>query len=433
MARPSALLAAALLCAAAVAAAAAGQQQRVLVLADDPSAIKASHSKFLASLKARGYRGDVKAAGSKALQLKEWDDWLYDKVVIFAGSQALGGAVDVEQLVEFVDAGHDLLLAVDSSVSEEMRALADQLGVDVDASGHSVIDHFNYDATTGAADHATVLASNYVQSEAVLPGGLKAPVLYRGVALSIAPGSETAFAALCGSPTAYSGRIDAAQTEAKLAGPAIALVALVQQRNNARVAVAGSIDMFSDAAFAAEATDRHNKNLGRVANEAFASAISKWAFQERGVLRASNLSHRVVSGAHPGAVKPERYRINDEVEFSVDIHECADGDCKPFKASDVQVELVMLDPYVRTMLSHDGAGRFSTQVKVPDVYGVFKWVLDYRRLGYSYIELTETVPIRPFKHNEYERFIVQAYPYYASIASMMAGFLAVGAFFLWTK
>ena len=49
-------------------------------------------------------------------------------------SAALGGAVDVDQLVEFVDAGHDLLLAVDSGVSEEMRALADQLGVDLDAS-----------------------------------------------------------------------------------------------------------------------------------------------------------------------------------------------------------------------------------------------------------------------------------------------------------
>ena len=33
----------------------------------------------------------------------------------------------------------------------------------------------------------------------------------------------------------------------------------LQLRNNARVAVAGSIDMFSDAAFAAEATDRQNK------------------------------------------------------------------------------------------------------------------------------------------------------------------------------
>ena len=28
------------------------------------------------------------------------------------------------------------------------------------------------------------------------------------------------------------------------------------------------------------------------------------------------------------------------------------------------------------------------QVKVPDTYGVFKWVVDYRRLGYSYVELT---------------------------------------------
>ena len=163
----------------------------------------------------------------------------------------------------------------------------------------------------------------------------------------------------------------------------------------------------------------------------------------------------------------------------------------------------MLDPYVRATLAHDDAGRFAVRVTVPDTYGVFKWVLEYRRLGYSFIELTggcaagggggtgtgtgtgqngaanlhpasgwgaklapsahvqpanrlgrvphappspqqrlvsaasrcpaETVPIRPFKHHEYERFIVQAYPYYASVASMMAGFMAVGFFFLYTR
>lgn len=54
----------------------------------------------------------------------------------------------------------------------------------------------------------------------------------------------------------------------------------------------------------------------------------------------------------------------------------------------MQVELRMLDPYVRATLAHDSAGRFSAVVKVPDVYGVFKWRLDHRRLGYSYIELT---------------------------------------------
>lgn len=38
------------------------------------------------------------------------------------------------QIAEFVDSGRDVLLAVDSGVSEELRELAQELGVDVDAS-----------------------------------------------------------------------------------------------------------------------------------------------------------------------------------------------------------------------------------------------------------------------------------------------------------
>jgi oligosaccharyltransferase complex subunit beta len=140
-----------------------------------------------------------------------------------------------------------------------------------------------------------------------------------------------AFLALTASPTGYSGKPGAAQTDAKLAGSALGLVALAQQRNNARVAVAGSIHMFSNEAFGAQATGRAGESRGAVANRALCEAVSKWAFQERGVLRASGLSHRVVSGAEPGAVRPERYRINDEVEFSVDIQECSDGACGAYK------------------------------------------------------------------------------------------------------
>lgn len=47
-----------------------------------------------------------------------------------------------------------------------------------------------------------------------------------------------------------------------------------------------------------------------------------------------------------------------------DIHLC--------RAKDVQVELVMLDPYVRATLAPDAAGTFSATIKLPDVYGVFK-------------------------------------------------------------
>jgi oligosaccharyltransferase complex subunit beta len=71
--------------------------------------------------------------------------------------------------------------------------------------------------------------------------------------------------------------------------------------------------------------------------------------------------------------------------------------------------------------------------QVPDVYGVFKYVIDYSRQGYSHIALQQVVPVRPLKHDEYERFLVAAYPYYASLASTMAAFLLLGAAFLYSS
>ena len=84
MARLAALLlAATLLCG--LAAAAAGQQ-RVLVLLDDP-AMEQSHSSFLKGLSGRGYQLDIKPITDKSLQLKTWDEWLYDKAVILGSGK----------------------------------------------------------------------------------------------------------------------------------------------------------------------------------------------------------------------------------------------------------------------------------------------------------------------------------------------------------
>lgn len=73
----------------------------------------------------------------------------------------------------------------------------------------------------------------------------------------------------------------------------------------------------------------------------------------------------------------------------------------------MKIELVMLDPYIRQSMESDGDGNFRVRVTVPDVYGVFKWVLDYAQPGLSRLHWVETVPIRPFAHNEYDRFILQ--------------------------
>ena len=96
------------------------------------------------------------------------------------------------------------------------------------------------------------------------------------------------------------------------------------------------------------------------------------------------------------------------------------GKWEAFKASDVQLEFIRLDPFVRTALSFLG-GYLQVTFKLPDVYGIFKFNVDYRRVGYTYLFSSTTVSVRPLEHTQYERFIPAAYPYYASSAAMIIG------------
>lgn len=89
----------------------------------------------------------------------------------------------------------------------------------------------------------------------------------------------------------------------------------------------------------------------------------------------------------------------------------------------------MLDPYIRRTLtplpsaSNQRAAKFQTHLQLPDVYGVFTFRVNYKRPGYTYLLDQSTVALRPFRHDEYPRFLTAAYPYYAGAASMSAGFL----------
>jgi len=97
----------------------------------------------------------------------------------------------------------------------------------------------------------------------------------------------------------------------------------------------------------------------------------------------------------------------------------------PHETSALLASFTMLDPYVRQPMRHEGGGRYSLTVKAPDVYGVFKWVLRLRARGWSFVDHEEVTPVRPFRHNEFPRFVAQAWPYYATVLSLMAGFLVM--------
>jgi oligosaccharyltransferase complex subunit beta len=75
----------------------------------------------------------------------------------------------------------------------------------------------------------------------------------------------------------------------------------------------------------------------------------------------------------------------------------------PFKANDIQMEAVMLDPYVRATLtpapasagSH--AAKYSVHFQLPDQYGMFTFKTVYKRPGYTYLENKETLSVVPFR------------------------------------
>ena len=73
-----------------------------------------------------------------------------------------GGSVDATALLDFVDAGHDLLLATDSDASDELRELAADLGVEFDTKGSAIVDHFNRHDQQSAVITHQALESNII-------------------------------------------------------------------------------------------------------------------------------------------------------------------------------------------------------------------------------------------------------------------------------
>jgi len=401
----------------------------LVLLAD--SSTRDTYSKFFAQLEAVGLELDFQVAGDPGLLLQKWDTWLYDSLIVFAPkAEDLGGALDSKQVLEFIDEGGNVLLAVDEHVSASLRDIAAQSGIDLALPKEKVLDHFNLRDTS---DH-TVIVTDDVATAAGIFGseGVQAPILFSGIGASLSFESELAFSALRPSATAYSAssKTTSEKSQSVLAGKHISLVSLMQARNNARVAVLGSMEMCSDAFFTS-AVEFKGKKYPKSGNEAFCTGVSRWATRQRGVLKVDQFLHNTQgSGA---TVNSSLYTIKDDVELTMRVTQLVDGKWVPYTCEDLQFDFTMLHPYVRNTMKHDDKGIFSAAFKVPDVYGIFKFVVNHYRIGYSYIDISEQVSVRPFKHNQFERFIVAAYPYYSSVFSMMAGFFVFGVLFLHAK
>ncbi|CAN1344166.1 Dolichyl-diphosphooligosaccharide--protein glycosyltransferase 48 kDa subunit [Linum perenne] len=381
--------------------------RRILVLLDDFS-LKSSHSIYFTSLKSRGFDLEFKLADDPKLALQRYGQYLYDGLILFAPSvERFGGAMDVAAVLDFVDSGHDLIIAVDSSASDLIKNIATECGVDFDEEPSAmVIDHQSYAVSKIDGDHTLIAADEFIKSDVILgKTKIEAPVLFKGIAHSLNAANTLALKVLSASSSAYSANPNSKlSSPPSLSGSTISLVSVVQARNNARIMITGSLDMLSNQFMKSSVQKAGSPTkYDKSGNEQFVTELSKWLFHERGHLKAGNIRHLKVGETS----EPAMYRIKDDLEFYVDIYEWSGNSWEPYVANDVQVQFYMMSPYVLKNLSTDKKGLYHTSFKVPDVYGVFQFKVEYQKLGYTSLSLAKQVSLNPL----FWYFLIYFYSY----------------------
>lgn len=65
----------------------------------------------------------------------------------------------------------------------------------------------------------------------------------------------------------------------------------------------------------------------------------------------------------------------------------------------MQVELVMLDPWVRTTLVKGQGNSYHAEFYAPLKEGIYQYKIIYKKPGFNFIKEAERVTIRPYKHD----------------------------------
>lgn len=81
-------------------------------------------------------------------------------------------------------------------------------------------------------------------------------------------------------------------------------------------------------------------------NENAVKDLLAWTFGVTGVVRASNMYYH----GQDGQDKETLFNVGEKIYFRVDVEQKRHNNWVPFSTSDLQVEFVMLDPWVRVPL-----------------------------------------------------------------------------------
>ncbi|KAK4052275.1 oligosaccharyl transferase glycoprotein complex, beta subunit [Microbotryomycetes sp. JL221] len=421
-------------------AAFASATTRVLLIDDDGAR---QYTRYTHHLRQEGYEVTVEST-QRAAELLRQQPLAYNNIITFATHVKNPPAeLTAQSLVNLLRHGINILTATSTQdLSEQYRDFAREFELDFDDRSTSLIDHFNYDTNLDNHNHkhTTVIVNTlkesrqpFVSDETRKQGS---PILYRGVAHEVSR-HPLVTNVLYANPTSYSAdasdkqALAGGQDDLFVSGQQAGLVSVFQLKNNARILFSGSKDLFGDELWDAQVSSSDGATFPKSGNEQFVRDLTRWTFRQTGQLKSSTLRH---SRAKDG-VTSKQYKVKDEIDVEIDISEWHQGRWQPFIASDVQLELTMLDPHLRVTLESNTTTSNSTiykrRITLPDRHGVFTFKVDYKRQGYSFVTEQDVVSIVPPRHDEYDRFITGATPFYigamsVSVATLIFLFLFLG-------
>lgn len=403
--------------------------------------VQHTHSQFLSALKDCGRTIAFKDASDPSIQLRKDGSYLYGGVVILAPHASLQSKLPVSRVMDFVDAGGDLFVATDTGYSSYTDKLVEALGVDLDDRSHVMIDYQHQHESLHDSNRTFIRAGGWVRTVFSPPGpavsakldddsGTCGPndVVFHGAGGTLFTDNELVQPLLWGSGSSFGrepGSVNELSKIPRVAGSGAILAAGVNTRVGSRATWFGSMRALSD-----EVLEKAGS-----AHAAAVKSMAQWALAESGVLRIARVAHgRAEDGSPGGSGGPADYRVKDVVEFVVQVQQWdgGKGEWVGFETDDMQVEFVMMNPWVRARLRTEAGsgGVYKARIQVPDQIGVYKFKVEYVRPGYSSLFLEKVVAVRPFLHNEYERFIPMASPYYVASLSMMVGVIILGVVLL---
>lgn len=213
--------------------------------------------------------------------------------------------------------GNILVLASPSGTSEQTREFARELDINLPPRDHITADHFNYDTLSASDKHDLILVPLPASSSSVknyFSNGGNGLIAFRGVGHTLGNG-PLLMPILSAARTsyAYDTKEDFAYAQDPWsAGTQMHLVSALQARNNARITIAGSVDMFSNEFFDLKVKKVGSGELQKTVNREFAKSLSEWTFMEKGVVKVIGIRNYLTN--ETGAeINPGMYRIKNDV------------------------------------------------------------------------------------------------------------------------